>query len=393
MSNSNDNTAQPLDGNEAHIADEAIKSIEQQETAQAEETKARELNIDDVKFDDLVNSPEKLNQFLDEQGQLPTREALSEAGKEGGQLEPVIQPGAEEKPGASIMVPKPRLDQEIEKNRVLNEELQKIRDEKNFLAGATAALKNGPAAEPSKPVEDPLLEIDRKLMALDTSYKKQIVEAATAADNGDITLAQWKQKEFDIAENAKILRHQLLGQKEAVITERNKPDPKTLAETVERDPELQERTDELVSQNPWMDKLSDEDFYDLRDYSIHQLNKQGYKLGIDPNSAWTIRVAMADLGVKKFGYDRIHAEAQPAPAGKPAAPAKPATDGYTPTPQQRSAKLALANKQPPMPTQAGVTAPTDVLDATNIETMNFDDLVNLPKSTLNAFIERGGRAH
>lgn len=337
-------------------------------------------------FKDLRSlNPDEINTLLaadDDNFKLPEKKAEGDdaAGKEG-EAEGAADGGKK----ATPMIPKPRLDEALNKGKEKDEaltasekraqeleaQLAKEREEKAYYRGlAEGAKQNG--AQPAAPAKDPLAEIDADLNTLEKDRLAAIKLAAKKFDDGEMKMEDFKEEEDKINRQASRLRGVILNKRQKVVEEQSKPaEPDIAAEeaAINADPRLAAATNTLMDKNPWLSHLPEPAVKMLTVLAAQEMQRLGQDpTQPTPEATWQLRQQMVNVG-KSLGYDRITAGAAPAtqPNGK-------ANGGAQPTAEQRAAKLALAGQQPPAPNLGGTAAPTSTLDGINFDTVKVQDM-------------------
>jgi hypothetical protein len=269
-------------------------------------------------------------------------------------------------------IPKARFDEVNNRSKALEEENVKLREERAYLAGRDSARVPDPANEPDQ--EGVLVGNLRKL---NENFNASNLKLAEQFDAGEITAKEWKEKEQKLKEINEALQRQFEDKLDGVRRARSAPDPETVNRTINDDPWLKTRTAELRTAHPWIDNVSPQLLEVLKTHAAQALANKGISLGADVQSTWYLRQEMAAVGTA-MGLNALGRTA--APAGTQ--PQNP----NAPTVQQGKDKLALAGNQPPMPTAAGVNAPTDAVKTNKVEEMTEDQLSRLSTQDLDAIL-------
>lgn len=304
----------------------------------------------------------------------PPPAATAPAGTEG-QPAPAVDPKA---PIATI--PKPRFDEVNNKVKELEAENIKLREERAYLAG-----RDSKASAPPAPEVDQEAVIASNLDKLNKNFNDSMLKLAEQYDNGEMTAKEWREKEQKLKAVADTLQNKFLNELDDVRAAKSRPDPQAAHQRINSDAWLQEQTQTLRTNNPWLDLVSPKLLEVMRVDALNRLKANGVSIGADVQSTWTLRQEMAAVG-KEMGLNNL----------KASAPAAPTTQNNpnTPTTEQGRLKLALAGQQPPMPTSAGVSAPTDALGTYTQETvvnMSDDQLAKLSTTELDALLTKFGR--
>lgn len=139
---------------------------------------------------------------------------------------------------------------------------------------------------------------------------------------------------------------------------------------------LEERTDKLEADHPWVKNIPDHKMSNLIPFARDHLIEQGVDFKAvagTPKGDLLLRQAIIDVG-KEMGFDKKYAQ-----PGTPATPA-PAAVNATPTAAQVKEKVDLAAKAPPVP--QGTTAPVTTWSEERVTSMDTLDLENMPMHEL-----------
>jgi hypothetical protein len=369
------------DGAQPHTVDKAVEAAEAVEAQEANPT----INVEDTSIDDLVKmDPEKLKALLEDK-----KEAAPE-----GEAADTVPAGADTQEGGEphgdtkvTMIPKPRFDEVLSDRNKLADKVAILEKEKAFLSGVAVGAKV-PGTPDTAPATDPLKEVDKKLRELDTSVQATILSLTEAFDKGDITLTEFKKREFDANRNAKTIQHGLKNRRDRILSDRNKPSPEQQLQDIESDPDLIEATKGLIQANPWFANVPDENYEELAQLAQMRLVKQGIPIGNDAETQWNIRWTMASIG-QQLGYDKVYGGGGNPPSAKPSGTPPAQKPGYTPTPEQKAAKRDLDRNTPPPPNLGGASHPVKIDTADlDLDTMSVDDLSKLPAATLQRMAEK-----
>jgi cell division septum initiation protein DivIVA len=274
---------------------------------------------------------------------------------EPAQPDPIPEPEQPREP-ESIHVPKARLDQVLQELKALRERDAEKDKQLAYFAGQLHAGGSRPS-EGQQAVQqaDPVAENEAKIDGLYERY-----------DSGEIGMAELKRQE-----------RQLLKERDAIVAERSRPSPEQVAQQIQSDPYLAEKTAQLEAANPWLDNVPPAIVqHSLLPLAYQILAEQGIKPGADVRSTLVLRHAVVHAG-KILGLDQ-RAGQQPQANSLPVDPRPPA-----PTPEQRRQKLDLARTHPPAMASAGTGAATGQTYTTeDIDKMSDVDLAALPASVL-----------
>lgn len=285
--------------------------------------------------------------------------------------------GTQEKPtdqqeqpqAASPMIPKARLDEVLGKNDELTRQLAFMAGQIEALKGSTAAT---PAATPTPTAPQPsaqdrLIAVGQKVDALAKKY-----------DAGEISYAELKKQERDLANEEQTIR-------EEILLAKVQPPKQTQAPQQANDLYLDQLTAKLEQEHPYVAELSDDDFDFVAKKAQGELEKDGVNLqGAAGKYALRERIAVLSdtLGPVLTGKQLPLPGKTPAPAAPAVATPAP---GLSAEAQARAAKLALAATMPPNVSQmTGTTG--EVISESAIENMSDDDLAALPTATRHRFL-------
>lgn len=283
------------------------------------------------------------------------------------------------------MIPKPRLDEVLNKNkeqdealeaankrtRELEAELQKEREEKAYLKGL-AEGKGQPGSDKKEPTaQDQVAEIDADLNQLEKDRRAAIKAVAKKFDDGEIKLEEYEEQKANLETQAGKIKNVLVKKRNDIV-EQSQPQPKyeEVAANINADPRLQKATDALMQQHPWLNYIPIAAAEMLTNIAQQEMQKDGLNPNVaDVETTWQLRQYIARVG-KSLGYDRIAA----APAQGDQGKANGTANGKQPSASDRSAKLDLAAAHPPAPGLGGTAAPTSTLDGINFDTVSVRDL-------------------
>lgn len=259
-------------------------------------------------------------------------------------------------PETGKVVPLSALLHQRKENQELKERLAKLEGKIEVLQPASPQ----PAA-PTRTVDDELTELHDYETRLERNLRDQTKALAKQYDEGHITsLVQFEEKKAELTDKTAEIRRRISDRVRILDTEKAKPSPQAMEKMTLADPFLTSATTALVAANPWVDNLPEATFNVLRDHATSEMEQMKLPVDFSPASVWNLRNAIVEMG-KRFGFDRAFAQpitptaAAPAAGGQPAAPAAPAVDSLLITPEQRAAKLVLANLHPANPSVAGTT--------------------------------------
>lgn len=299
-------------------------------------------------------------------------------------------PPAEGDEGApGDMIPRVRLNQEIQKRRDLEAQNAKLVEERAYLAGRADAAAAAPAA-PAAPKEDPVEVITQNLQTLSRNFNEAQLKLAEEFDQGNLSAKEWKQKEQAlIAANRRLetqFNNDLIEHRRA----QSQPDPQKVVNVIQNHAGLKAKTQEIMDANPWMASLPARLQGPIQQEAEEILESQ--MITLSPNASlaeqlsytYDLRLAMVDVA-KRWGFGGGAAAA-------PAAPTAPAaTTTQQATPEQIKSKLELSRTQPAIPNLAGSSLPTDAMAGIPLESMSVDQIASLDPKVLAALTEREGR--
>lgn len=362
--------------NQPHISDQAVTAVNDADNQAAQE---QVKGIGELTTEELENlPPEKLHEFLNMAG--------DEGGDAGNAPEPTPEPtptptaapaaGNDGAKQPASMIPKPRFDEVLNHNRDLEAENARLKEQVAFAAGAASTNPNLPR------VADPLGEVHRQMDDLDKSFNTQMEALVDKFDNGDLTMKQFRQEERKLQVATQAVYDGLYDKKQEIETARSRPDPNVRHAEIIKDPRLEALTVKLRQDNPWLEQTSDAQMESMTARAYALANKAGYKITDDVNGTWILRQYIVIAG-RELGIDRLYAGGSGQPAANAGNGSQAPAAGNAPTAQQRKDKIALANQQPPLPTVAGVNAPTNALGTHDLNKMSDVEIADaLPTSAL-----------
>ena len=255
---------------------------------------------------------------------------------------------------ATHMIPKARLDEVLRHGGELQARLDQLAQQNAFLAGQLEAMGRTTTSPPDpQQSADPVAEVKARLFALGDRY-----------DQGELSMREFLEQ-----------RDALDAELVQARAEASRPTPEQFQVTVNRDPVVASHLNRLQSQNPWFANVPQEHVQEfLVPRARELLERQGVIIEADAQSTMILREAVVDLA-RNFGMDLKYGGAQsPQPAPRPQ------PTGVTP--QERAAKVELANRLPPNPTRVGSAQQIDPMDPSTLAEMSDSDLAALPASVL-----------
>lgn len=264
------------------------------------------------------------------EGAKPAEAVPADAGKPNGEGE--RQDGKKGPP----MVPHWRV-RELVEQAALKARAETLEEALHARPGATRAAPDQPTAQ------EQIATLDR-----------EIDQAATAFDEGKISLAQFKQVER--ANDRK-------------IAELSRPAQTAAEPTAREDLYLAQQTDKLAEEFPVLNSLTAADVEPLVPLAYREAARQGVK--ITPDS-------LGDYNIRRFVgvvASRMYGEARPAPATSQQQQQPPAG-------QQGAEKIERLAKLPPDLNQLSAGAPkgADPMDPQRFMSMDVDEIAALPET-------------
>lgn len=256
-----------------------------------------------------------------------------------------------------------------------------------------ATPSGGPKSDPNKLIAESALavmlsenarlraEIEQLRAARETSapsaqsarpepktLEQELSELEKKFDDGEITLAQFALKSYE-------------------IQRRHEPSPEVPQAPPARPTQslaLQERTEQLRRENPWIDKIDpDIDLPWLAGHAKKLFEQRGYVADGSELADFLFRQCVVDVG-RHFGLPERYG----APAAQPSAPASaPRVQPPPPPPPTARQMVDPARRQPPDVASIGAAPGSQNMDALlkMIETMSARDLAGkLPQSQIDA---------
>lgn len=264
--------------------------------------------------------------------------------------------------GEAISIPKARLDKVLA-------DLEELKLENARLEGAAVAAaelaKHRPAEKPEE--EKPQLTHEQ----VDGHFDKMIDDVDAKLDAAELTTAEWRKRTREIEK----LRNETHDQLDAQIQPEEEAPSDSLAAA--------EATEKLVEGRPWIEKVTADEWEDIRPLAIKQLERENIKLGTDEQSTVLLRGAMV-MVAERLGYPALYGAGTK--ESRPSGDKKPPEGGKAPPlkPEQVKDKLALASRQPALPeTVAGA----DNQDVDPAAVLSEEDAMALPASARDRVME------
>lgn len=286
--------------------------------------------------------------------------------KDSGKQQTQQQPAEPQQtvPQQALHAARQKTQEVKQENKTLEEQLADERARNAYLMGKLEGTQEAVqlGTQPQQPAFDPQAESD----AIKQDYQTAVSERDAAIDaldqqfdDGEIGQRELRAREREIqasfGDKAKGLaqRHHEL---EARVQQQNNPqvDPVNVEQQINSDPWLQQNTNQLRHNNPWLDVISDELMSQVQGEALQLMERRGQPIGSDVQTTWLMRQTMAEVG-KHWGLDRLPVSNQAGTAPS----VQPANPSTSPTPEDRLEKLTLANNHPPAIGQAGSPAPVD----------------------------------
>lgn len=271
------------------------------------------------------------------------------------------------------MIPRSRLNQEIEKHQQTRELLARKDGE---IEGLKSALQRGgtPSTAPQPQAKDPATEIK--------DVRAERLALAKRYDDGEISYVELQSGIDALNDREEAARDKI---RDAKYTRETPTAPAPSSDLL-----LDERTEQLEQSHPYVAELSQRDLEFLTVKACEQLIAEGKDVPLDRQ--WNARESLMvrervaqlsdTLGPGLTGKQIAKPAASTAPAAQPSgqpAAAKPA--GLTPQAQARKAALDKAANAPPDLSQVGSTQPLSEPTEAAIEAMSEDEIARLPAST------------
>lgn len=204
-----------------------------------------------------------------------------------------------------------------------------------------------------------------------SEIKSEIAGLANQVDAGTLSFAEYQAKRQPLDdEYAQIRDDQIVEKVKAAMP---KPD---------NDLRLQELTGKIESENPWLEKVPNDEIQMLIPFARQDLAAKGIDLDSMAGTAagdLRLREALVERA-KVFGYDKRYGGAGQPAKNAPAAPVK------APTEEQRKAKEQLALTAPPTP--IGTHAPGESMNSERVDAMSSLDLETMPMGELKKLTDK-----
>lgn len=379
-----DTTQTPLPDDAAAAAgsnlDQAVEAAQQTEQPIVSAVQTSEPSLAELES----MSPEELDKMLTE-GTKPVekQEAAPAASTSApaGEKDSAGDEDPEDPEAAGQMVPRARLNQEVQKRRALEQEREQLLQDRAYMAGKADAA----ATAPKEPEVDPEAIVSFNIKKLGENFNDNILKLAQQFDDGEITAIEWERKKQDLNAKYNEYHGQFTAQLQQIQDRKNAPNPQMLAEQLGAHRGLAAHTKQLEDANPWMGHVKPELAKAMTKaaeeiLAQHQIFlPKNFTLQDLADYTADLRTAMVEVG-RAWDLDKIAA---------PAATTTPASAGpQKADPSQIRSKLDLARQQPPLTSSVGAGLPTDAMAAFQPENRSVDDLAKLSPKELDALIER-----
>lgn len=275
------------------------------------------------------------------------------------------QPQADEQP----MVPKARLDQELERRRRLEEERRKMEQAAAYWRGkaevapASSGQGNGGGQQAQQQPQRSAKDVQADLDQLYDQF-----------DSGELSLKELRRQEEQLNQERQKLHAQQQPNQEAPEEGSQKS----------QDLYLEHLTAQLEQQNPWLDNLSDGFIESLIPTARYFAEQNGEHIGNDPLGDYNLRryvvAAARPFGDASFGTGQQDGQQSGQQPGQSQQQSK--QPRKQPTTQERQTKAKQAAQHPPDPKDVGSAAPSDSYSEDRLANMSEEELNQLPSSVL-----------
>lgn len=250
-------------------------------------------------------------------------------------------------------VPLPRLQEEAEKRRAVEERNRQLELENARLQGRqdvlTAPAPQAPAA-PQVTAEQVVGALNGKIKAVNDKFITEKRAILAQVDAGDLTNVAADEKIESLKNTLQQEVNVYRGQRAAIIRSQTEPTVQDLEERINSDLTLKNETLALANANPWLANVPERVIDSLKEEAIAALERMGKRIEPTPQSTLQLRQAMIAIAkTPAWSLDKAY--------GGVAVP-RAADPGTKPTPEQLAQKLALQKNHPPLVAQAGADLPT-----------------------------------
>lgn len=285
--------------------------------------------------------------------------STGEPGEDQGANSDPSTPNADEgkqDPKAAVpMIPKPRFDE-------VNRQAQEAERRAAYWQGIAEASRQAPAGQQQPPAQAPQPTPD----PLETN-RNQILDLAKKFDEGELSMAEYKQKELE-----------LYQQRDEILLQRARPQQPQISLADQHF--INSQTEAMAKAHPYVDLVSDQQFQQLVNLAKIELQgTQWAQMQAGPAKDMMLKEKVAVLS-DQFGPVWVGPLQQ-----------QPATNGQQPLSPQakaRQAKLDLAAQMPPDLSAMGGGAVAQAPSPQAIENMDEEAILALPASVRQAVFER-----
>lgn len=235
-----------------------------------------------------------------------------------------------------------------EEVKTMAEQLEELRLQNAYLMGLQQArqAEQQQGQRQSAPAPDPMQEINSAIKKAYDEKEAALDALAEQYDNAEIDrkTERQRQREIERQYNESVVP---LVQKREQLSSKNQVDPTYLESQINNDPWLQQNTERLRQENPWIDDIPDRMFQAIQAEALQLMEQRGFKPEPTAQSAWMLRQTIAEVGKNSWQLDKFISGATAPSSGNKSQPQASASA------QDRLSKLELAKKHPPNMGMAG----------------------------------------
>lgn len=315
----------------------------------------------------------------------PTREGVPAQ----GQGEPQQPQGARQEPDP---VPYARF-------REVNEAARLARERAIYLEGQMEALRAALGQQGQKPQQagqQPQQQAEPSIPERIEAERQRLLDATTQYDEGKISLSQLERVRFQTDDAIAQLREEALRRAAAAAA----PQAESLHPSLADETILQYQLTQLEQAHPALRMMSDADIEVLGQMARTEAARQGRPIGVGPRETLRLRQMAAELA--DVMAPRWYPNSAPQPGTAPNGAAPPATQqtagqpgapagqqALSPAAQSRLQKLNMAAAMPPDTHSMGGAGRADHLSDASIEAMSDEEILALPPSLRNRYLDGG----
>lgn len=243
-----------------------------------------------------------------------------------------------------------------EQAKTLEQELEEARQREAYWRGHAEALKANPRPDQANVVpaqqERTTGHVDAEIKSKYDAKEEALDKLAESYDNAEFGLREYNQKKKAIEQEYNNTVLPLVSERNKLLTQSTHS--RVSPEDINSDPWLQQNTDALRQQHPWLDdeSISEPLWAALQDAAKRIMEQKGQVIEPTPQSTWLLRRTIAEVG-EQWKIGEIASRT-------PAAPGTEQNQLHaTPNAADRLGKLDLAHRHPPNTSRSGAPSVND----------------------------------